>query len=306
MTKNFKLYYDGQHYVGEKRFDTVQDLVADGLITFYLEAKAADYIASLSSQSNYAESPYVAYNTFKKRQLAAPRTAPRKAKKGAQQQQQSPAAARPVPDRPQAASRREGEAGGAGAGARSSRANLPVEGRLSQLIENRPDAVAHGAKHSSPGPAPTTGPSPPPAVPTQPPAQSPQVSQRQSQAGGEGVPRQPAAIASYYQNSEIIQQQEQQKKGQRPSATVSTQAGPSIEEDQPPPPPRPPPPGNQGQQPLTIPAAVGTEDEAVTDGRVTSSTNTDGPVRCHMLLCSCKWGDVMLVLLLNCPVLVGS
>ena len=41
MTKNFKLYYDGQHYVGEKRFDTIQDLVADGLITFYLESKAS-------------------------------------------------------------------------------------------------------------------------------------------------------------------------------------------------------------------------------------------------------------------------
>ena len=36
-----KLYYDGQHYVGEKRFDTIQDLVADGLITFYLESKAS-------------------------------------------------------------------------------------------------------------------------------------------------------------------------------------------------------------------------------------------------------------------------
>ena len=65
-TKNFKLYYDGQHYVGEKRFDDVNDLVADGLITYYLESKAADYIASLSNQSNYAESPYVAYNTHKK------------------------------------------------------------------------------------------------------------------------------------------------------------------------------------------------------------------------------------------------
>ena len=41
VTKNFKLYYDGQHYVGEKRFDTIQDLVADGLITFYLESKAS-------------------------------------------------------------------------------------------------------------------------------------------------------------------------------------------------------------------------------------------------------------------------
>ncbi|XP_033733399.1 N-chimaerin-like isoform X1 [Pecten maximus] len=67
QTKNFKLYYDGMHYVGEKRFDTVHDLVADGLIHFYVEAKAADYIASLSNESNYAESPYLAYSAKKKR-----------------------------------------------------------------------------------------------------------------------------------------------------------------------------------------------------------------------------------------------
>ena len=77
MTKNFKLYFDNQHYVGEKRFDNINDLVADGLITFYLESKAADYIASLSNQSNYAESPYVAYNTHKKHQQAAPKRPPR-------------------------------------------------------------------------------------------------------------------------------------------------------------------------------------------------------------------------------------
>ena len=57
-TKNFRLYYDGQHFVGDKRFDTVHDLVADGLIIFYLESKAADYISALSTCSNYAESPY--------------------------------------------------------------------------------------------------------------------------------------------------------------------------------------------------------------------------------------------------------
>ncbi|KAK3105983.1 hypothetical protein FSP39_010121 [Pinctada imbricata] len=67
QTKNFKLYYDGMHYVGEKRFDTVHDLVADGLIHFYVELKAADYIASLSNESNYAESPYHAYTARKKR-----------------------------------------------------------------------------------------------------------------------------------------------------------------------------------------------------------------------------------------------
>jgi len=67
QTKNFKLFYDGMHFVGEKRFDTVHDLVADGLIHFFVELKAADYIASLSNESNYAESPYLAYSAKKKR-----------------------------------------------------------------------------------------------------------------------------------------------------------------------------------------------------------------------------------------------
>ncbi|XP_064643731.1 N-chimaerin-like isoform X2 [Lineus longissimus] len=76
ITKNFKLYYDGQHYVGEKRFDTIHDLVADGLITFYLEAKASDYIAALSNESNYEESPYYRTKTKKQKELHAPGGAP--------------------------------------------------------------------------------------------------------------------------------------------------------------------------------------------------------------------------------------
>jgi len=63
-TKNFRLYYDGQHFVGEKRFDTIRDLVADGLIIFYLESKAADYISALSTCANYSESPY--YNAYRR------------------------------------------------------------------------------------------------------------------------------------------------------------------------------------------------------------------------------------------------
>jgi len=63
-TKNFRLYYDGQHFVGDKRFDTVHDLVADGLIIFYLESKAADYISALSTCCNYAESPY--YSAYRR------------------------------------------------------------------------------------------------------------------------------------------------------------------------------------------------------------------------------------------------
>ena len=76
-TKNYRLYYDGQHFVGEKRFDTVQDLVADGLIIFYLESKAADYISALSTCANYAESPY--YNAYRRgaHQLPAPLHVPR-------------------------------------------------------------------------------------------------------------------------------------------------------------------------------------------------------------------------------------
>jgi len=125
VTKNFKLYYDNQHYVGEKRFDTMQDLVADGLITFYLESKAADYIASLSSESNYAESPYVAYNTQKKFQMAAASGPCRAGKPGASDvaANQRPVSV-PMED---------------GAVARGGRAaNIPVErSRLSQIAEAR-------------------------------------------------------------------------------------------------------------------------------------------------------------------------
>lgn len=46
-TKNYRIYFDGQHYVGDKRFETVHDLAADGLITMYVETKAADYIGRI-------------------------------------------------------------------------------------------------------------------------------------------------------------------------------------------------------------------------------------------------------------------
>lgn len=62
MTKNYRLYHDdaGQHYVNElKKFDTLHDLVADGLITLYMELHAGDYIANLTSQCRYEESPYM-------------------------------------------------------------------------------------------------------------------------------------------------------------------------------------------------------------------------------------------------------
>ncbi|VDM01618.1 unnamed protein product [Schistocephalus solidus] len=61
VTKNYKLYYDAKshlHYVGEKKFDSVDLLVADGLIYFYIETRGADVLQKLSEASNYEFSPY--------------------------------------------------------------------------------------------------------------------------------------------------------------------------------------------------------------------------------------------------------
>ncbi|KAI4810720.1 hypothetical protein KUCAC02_013653 [Chaenocephalus aceratus] len=42
QTLNYRLFYDGKHFVGEKRFESVHDLVTDALITLYIETKAAE------------------------------------------------------------------------------------------------------------------------------------------------------------------------------------------------------------------------------------------------------------------------
>lgn len=49
--------------MGEKRFENISDLVHDGLISFYIEKHASNYIAMMAEESNYAESPYVASRT---------------------------------------------------------------------------------------------------------------------------------------------------------------------------------------------------------------------------------------------------
>ncbi|KAG0413374.1 hypothetical protein HPB47_009480, partial [Ixodes persulcatus] len=64
--KNFRLYHDGMHYVGEKRFLTLQDLVADGLITMYLETYAGEYINSMCAQSRYEDSPYMTLHSYQR------------------------------------------------------------------------------------------------------------------------------------------------------------------------------------------------------------------------------------------------
>ena len=61
FTKNYKLFYDPVnklHYVGEKKFESVDQLVADGLIYLYIETRGADILQKLSEASNYEHSPY--------------------------------------------------------------------------------------------------------------------------------------------------------------------------------------------------------------------------------------------------------
>ncbi|KAI8497242.1 N-chimaerin, partial [Branchiostoma belcheri] len=59
ITKNFRLYYDGKHFVADKRFDTIQNLVADGLITMYIEAKAEEYIKRMTGEPIYEPCGYL-------------------------------------------------------------------------------------------------------------------------------------------------------------------------------------------------------------------------------------------------------
>lgn len=183
----------------------MQDLVADGLITFYLESKAADYIASLSSQSNYAESPYVAYNTQKKFQMAAV-SGPRRAGKPGD------AAANQRPGSTAAEDEAVARAGRA--------ANIPVERtRLSQIAEN-----ARRSQESA-------------------------MSRPSSHAGRLSPPQ---AVAS----------------------PVATPGGK-------PPPARQSVPANQRPSPSSRPPTTSTVSDVTTtsqDVRITSSTNTDGPV----------------------------
>ncbi|XP_050298911.1 beta-chimaerin-like [Anthonomus grandis grandis] len=66
---HYKLYFDpdGALYVGEKRYDCARSLVADGLVTMYIELKAPTILQKLTSV-NYQESPYMTL-TLNKRKL---------------------------------------------------------------------------------------------------------------------------------------------------------------------------------------------------------------------------------------------
>ena len=65
--RNYKLYYDGQHYVRDKRYDSLYELVAEGLLTLYMEANARPYIEMMNSFNNYEKSPYMTLNKIKRR-----------------------------------------------------------------------------------------------------------------------------------------------------------------------------------------------------------------------------------------------
>ncbi|XP_063230291.1 beta-chimaerin isoform X2 [Bacillus rossius redtenbacheri] len=71
QVKHYKLYYDGQHYVKDKRFDSVRELVADGLVTLYIEEKAGAFVQQMPSVSSYEKSPYMTLNRLKRRAVIA-------------------------------------------------------------------------------------------------------------------------------------------------------------------------------------------------------------------------------------------
>ncbi|ETN72322.1 hypothetical protein RB195_011894 [Necator americanus] len=68
---NYKLYYDGTHYVGEKRFETMELLVADGLISMFMDKHASDYIKRMADEAIYEHSPYMQYTKTAERKPVA-------------------------------------------------------------------------------------------------------------------------------------------------------------------------------------------------------------------------------------------
>lgn len=62
---HFKLYYDGSHFLDDKRYETIYDLVADGLIKKHMELKAGHILDMINSHTNYTDSPYVTLNRRK-------------------------------------------------------------------------------------------------------------------------------------------------------------------------------------------------------------------------------------------------
>lgn len=76
QTKHYKIYHksDAGHYLKEdfKRFETIHDLVADGLVNFYMQKHAGPVIQAIMSQTRncYQQSPYMTLNRRKLRALS--------------------------------------------------------------------------------------------------------------------------------------------------------------------------------------------------------------------------------------------
>jgi hypothetical protein len=75
-TKHYKIYYNPNygHFLKEdfKRFETIQDLVADGLVNFYLQKHAAPIIQQMlvQTKNSYMNSPYMTLNRRKLRAIS--------------------------------------------------------------------------------------------------------------------------------------------------------------------------------------------------------------------------------------------
>ncbi|XP_063715680.1 beta-chimaerin-like [Symsagittifera roscoffensis] len=51
--KNYRIYYNGTHFIDTKEYDTLEELVADGLITLYVESRGREHIEAMSAQPIY-------------------------------------------------------------------------------------------------------------------------------------------------------------------------------------------------------------------------------------------------------------
>lgn len=75
-TKHYKIYYNASfgHFLKEdfKRFETIQDLVADGLVNFYLQKHAAPIIQQMlvQTKNSFQQSPYMTLNRRKLRAIS--------------------------------------------------------------------------------------------------------------------------------------------------------------------------------------------------------------------------------------------
>lgn len=68
-TKNYKIFYKPNygHFLKEnlKKYDSIHDLVADGLVDSHMRYYASDIIKSIPSKTNYQQSPYMTLNRRK-------------------------------------------------------------------------------------------------------------------------------------------------------------------------------------------------------------------------------------------------